>query len=64
MKNYILEDTTEEKDKLINLENYKINNKLSNLIKNVFIISNKEYLGKLIFLVFTITIIAIIRKKV
>lgn len=64
MKNYVLEDTTEEKSKLINLEDYKINNKLSNLIKNVFIIGNKEYLGKLIFLVFTITIIAIIRKKV
>lgn len=64
MKNYVLEDTTKEKNKLINLEDYKINNKLTNVIKNVFIISNKEYLGKLIFLVFTITIIAIIRKKV
>ena len=64
LKSYILEDTTEEKQKLINLENYKINNKVANLIKNIFIISNKEYLGKLIFLVFTITIITIIRKKV
>lgn len=64
MKNYVLEDTTEEKNKLINLEDYKINNRVANLIKNIFIISNKEYLGKIIFLVFTITIIAIIRKKV
>ena len=64
MKNYVLEDTTEEKSKLINLENYKINNKLANIIKNVFIIANNEYLGKIVFLVFTITIITIIRKKV
>ena len=64
LKSYILEDTTEEKNKLINLENYKINNKLANVIKNIFIIANKEYLGKMIFLVFTITIMAIIRKKV
>lgn len=64
IKDYVLEDKTEEKNKLINLENYKINNKLANLIKNVFIIGNNEYLGKLIFLVFTITIITIIRKMV
>lgn len=64
MKSYVLEDTTKEKNKLINLEDYKINNKVANLIKNMFIIGNKEYLGKLIFLVFTITIIAIIRKLV
>lgn len=64
MKNYVLEDKTEEKNKLINLEDYKINNKVANLIKNVFIIGNNEYLGKLIFLVFTITIITIIRKMV
>ncbi len=64
MKNYILEDTTEEKNKLINLEDYKINNKLANVIKNIFIIGNNEYLGKIIFLVFTITIITIIRKMV
>lgn len=64
MKNYVLEDKTEERSKLINLEDYKINNKVANLIKNIFIIGNNEYLGKLIFLVFTITIITIIRKKV
>ena len=64
MKNYVLEDTTEEKNKLINLEDYKINNKVANLIKNIFIIGNEEYLGKIIFLVFTITIITIIRKMV
>lgn len=64
MKNYVLEDTTEEKSKIINLEDYKINNKLANVIKNVFIVASKDYLGKIIFLVFTITIITIIRKMV
>lgn len=64
IKNYTLDDKSEEKTKLINLENYKINSKLANIIKNVFIIANESYLGKLLFLVFTITIITIIRKKV
>lgn len=59
-----LEDTSVDRTKIIDLNDFKINKDLISLVKNTFIKINSGYLGKMINILFIVTILLIIRKKV